>query len=109
MFILEESFKTFPLNLYVDLSEQGGGAFLFVTNITLGFNEKKYKNVGFEFFISTLQNTQNAQAVLVVKNYLIDKRLQGTRQVYEYHGSDFCYSRNISSSVTCVIILNSSH
>ncbi|XVE50083.1 hypothetical protein DITRI_Ditri01bG0132800 [Diplodiscus trichospermus] len=94
----EESLKTFPLNLYLDLSEQGEGSFLSVTNVTLGFNEKKYKNVGLELCISSLQNMQNAEAVLAVENYSIVKRLQGTRQVYEYHGSDFCYCRNISSS-----------
>ncbi|XP_007021740.2 PREDICTED: peptide-N4-(N-acetyl-beta-glucosaminyl)asparagine amidase A [Theobroma cacao] len=94
----EESFKHFPLHLYVDLSEEEKGTFLYVMNVTLGFNEKKYKNVGFKFFISSLQNMQNAQAVLAVKNHLIVNRLAGTRQVYEYHGSDFCYSRNISSS-----------
>ncbi|XWS10907.1 hypothetical protein CRYUN_Cryun38cG0038600 [Craigia yunnanensis] len=94
----DESFKTFPLNLYLDLSEQGEGSFLYVTNVTLGFNEKKYKNVGFELFISTLQNTQNAQAVVAVKNDTTVKRLQGTQQVYEYHGKDFCYFRNVSSS-----------
>ncbi|XP_022718029.1 peptide-N4-(N-acetyl-beta-glucosaminyl)asparagine amidase A-like [Durio zibethinus] len=94
----EESFKTFPLNLFLYFSEQGEGSFLYETNVTLGFNEKKYKNVGFEFFISSLQNIQDAQAALDVKNYSSIKRLQGTKQVYEYHGSDLCYSRNISSS-----------
>ncbi|XVF78815.1 hypothetical protein PTKIN_Ptkin14bG0167200 [Pterospermum kingtungense] len=94
----EESFKTFPLSLYVDLSERGEGSFIYVTNVTLGFNEKKYKNVGFDSFISTLQNTQNARAILAVENYLVVKRVQGTEQVYEYYGSDLCYSRNISIS-----------
>ncbi|XVF18653.1 hypothetical protein REPUB_Repub11eG0041300 [Reevesia pubescens] len=94
----EESFKTFPLNLYVDFSEHGEGSLLYVRNVSLGFNEKKYKNVGFDFFISSLQNKQDAQAVLIAKDYLIIERTHGTRQVYQYHGSDFCYSKNISSS-----------
>ncbi|TXG74796.1 hypothetical protein ES288_1Z010200v1 [Gossypium darwinii] len=95
---VEESFKTFHLNFYADFTVQGEGSFIFVSNVTLGFNENKYKHGGLDFFISFLRNTQKAQSVIEVKNYSTTKRLRGTKQVYEYHGSDICYSRNISSS-----------
>ncbi|PPD96352.1 hypothetical protein GOBAR_DD06612 [Gossypium barbadense] len=95
---VEESFRTFHLNFYADFTLQGEGSFIFVSNVTLGFNENKYKHGGLDFFISFLRNTQKAQSVIEVKNYSTTKRLRGTKQVYEYHGSDMCYSRNISSS-----------
>ncbi|KAE8733644.1 Peptide-N4-(N-acetyl-beta-glucosaminyl)asparagine amidase A [Hibiscus syriacus] len=93
-----ESWKTFLFNFYADFTAQGEGSFALIRNVTLGFNENKYGNVGFDFFIGFLRNIQKARSVLAVKNGSTVTRLQGTEQVYEYHGSDFCYSRNISSS-----------
>ncbi|KAK8542783.1 hypothetical protein V6N13_136670 [Hibiscus sabdariffa] len=94
----EKSFKTFLFNFYADFTVQGGGGFYFVRNLTLGFNENKYKNVGFDSFIGFLRNIQKAQSVLDVNNGTTRNRSQATKQVYGYHGSGSCYSRNISSS-----------
>ncbi|KAE8702298.1 Peptide-N4-(N-acetyl-beta-glucosaminyl)asparagine amidase A [Hibiscus syriacus] len=46
----EESWKTF-INFYADFTALGEGSFSFIRNVTLGFNENKYENVGFDFFI----------------------------------------------------------
>ncbi|KAL4325624.1 hypothetical protein GQ457_11G013820 [Hibiscus cannabinus] len=94
----EKSFKTFLFNFYADFTVQGEGGFHFVRNLTLGFNENKYKNVGFDPFIAFLRNFQKAQSVLDVNDGTTRYRSQGTKQVYGYHGSGSCYSRNVSSS-----------
>ncbi|GMJ11405.1 hypothetical protein like AT3G14920 [Hibiscus trionum] len=94
----EESFKTFLFSFYADFTVQGERSFSFVRNLTLGFNENKYKNVGFDSIIGFLRNIQKAQSVLAVEDGTTRNRSQGTKQVYGYHGSGLCYSRNISSS-----------
>ncbi|EEF37846.1 peptide-N4-(N-acetyl-beta-glucosaminyl)asparagine amidase A [Ricinus communis] len=93
-----KSFKNFNIGLYSDFFDQGNGTSLYVTNVTLGFNEKKSKDSSFGFDTSSLKNLQNAQGVMVVKNNLVVNGVGSTQQVYKYDGDKFCYFRNVSSS-----------
>ncbi|XP_044461877.1 peptide-N4-(N-acetyl-beta-glucosaminyl)asparagine amidase A-like [Mangifera indica] len=93
-----KSFKMFSLYFYSDSLDQGNGSYLDVANISLGFNVKKSKKAGFGFSGSTLNNFQNGQGVMVVKNNLVSSGVGSTQQLYNYGGRKFCYFRNISSS-----------
>lgn len=93
-----KSYKTFPFYLYSNSENKGNGSSLSVANVTLGFNQKNSKSAGSGISDSSLENLQDGQGVMVVKNNLVASGLGSTQQVYNYHGSEFCYFRNISSS-----------
>ncbi|KAI9186012.1 hypothetical protein LWI28_012999 [Acer negundo] len=93
-----KSFKLFSLYLYSDSVDQGNGTSLEVSNVTLGFDEESSRNDGFGLSSSSLNNLQNGQGEMVVKDNLVVSGLGSTQQVYKYHGNEFCYFRNISSS-----------
>ncbi|KAG6689115.1 hypothetical protein I3842_11G159000 [Carya illinoinensis] len=93
-----ESHKKFTLYMYSNYLDQGNGTSFSLANITLGFNEKKSEAVGFELSNSSLENVQNGQGYIAVKNKLVVGGLGSTQQVYKYDGSNFCYFRNVSSS-----------
>ena len=93
-----ESHKKFDLYSYYNELDEGNGTSVSSENVTLGFFEKKSKDVGFGFSKSSLQNVQNGQGNMAVKNNLVVSGLGSTQQVYKYDGSDFCYFRNVSSS-----------
>ncbi|KAK3198648.1 hypothetical protein Dsin_022063 [Dipteronia sinensis] len=93
-----KSFKLFSLYLYSDSVDQGNGTSLEVSNFTLGFDEKSSRNAGFGLSSISLNNLQNGQGEMVVKDNLVVSGLGSTQQVYKYHGNEFCYFRNISSS-----------
>ncbi|BBG96205.1 hypothetical protein Prudu_004946 [Prunus dulcis] len=57
------SHKTFPLYLYTDFLGQGNGTYLLITNVDLGFIEKKS---GLGFSNSSLRNLQSAEGNMVV-------------------------------------------
>ncbi|KAJ0103319.1 hypothetical protein Patl1_04846 [Pistacia atlantica] len=85
-----KSFKMFSFYMYSDSLDQGNGSYLAVANVSLGFNVKKSKN--------TLNNLQNGQGVMVVKDNLVRSGIGSTQQLYNYRGREFCYFRNVSSS-----------
>ncbi|GMY23118.1 peptide-N4-(N-acetyl-beta-glucosaminyl) asparagine amidase A-like [Fagus crenata] len=93
-----ESLKKFDLYFYYNELDDGNGTSLSHENVTLGFFEKKSKNVGFGLSKSSLRNVQNGQGHMAVKNNLVVSGLGSTQQVYKYDGSNFCYFRNVSSS-----------
>ncbi|KAM5586256.1 peptide-N4-(N-acetyl-beta-glucosaminyl)asparagine amidase A [Rosa sericea] len=93
-----KSNKTFPLSLYTDYLEQENETSLYVTNVDLGFIEKKTAIGGSRVLESSLRNLQNAEGNRVVKNNLVVSRVGNTQQAYRYHGGRFCYFRNVSSS-----------
>ncbi|XVF78814.1 hypothetical protein PTKIN_Ptkin14bG0167100 [Pterospermum kingtungense] len=93
-----KSFKRFLFHLYSDNHDQGSGTSLSVANVTLGFNEKKYKDADVSLPSSSLRNLQKGQGVMVVKNNLVVSGVVSTQQSYNYDSNKFCYSRNISSS-----------
>ncbi|KAJ8899550.1 hypothetical protein K2173_018524 [Erythroxylum novogranatense] len=96
--------KDFLLNLYSDELDQGNGTSFYVTNITLGFNEKKAsKYGGFRSVKSSLKNLQDAQGVMIVENNLVINGLASTQQLYKYKDTKFCYERDISSSNYTII------
>ncbi|TQD80287.1 hypothetical protein C1H46_034185 [Malus baccata] len=90
--------KTFPLYLYTDYLEQANESYTFITNVELGFIEKKSPSAGSRFSNSSLRNLQNAEVIIVVKNNLLVRGLGSTQQVYRFDGPQSCYFRNISSS-----------
>ncbi|KAL5564517.1 hypothetical protein UlMin_027681 [Ulmus minor] len=85
-----KSDKHFSLYLYSSYFDQGNGTSISVSNVSLGFNEKKLN--------SSLINLQNGQGSIVVKKNLVVSGLGSTQQVYKYNGEKICYFRNISSS-----------
>ncbi|KAM6550335.1 hypothetical protein CsatB_000143 [Cannabis sativa] len=95
-----ESLKKFSLFLYSDTFDQGNKTYLSISNVSLGYNEKKKSkgsaDSGFEK--SSLKNHQSGQGNMVVKNNLVVSGIGNTQQVYKYNGVDLCYFRNISSS-----------
>ncbi|XP_058211155.1 peptide-N4-(N-acetyl-beta-glucosaminyl)asparagine amidase A-like [Rhododendron vialii] len=94
-----KSSKRFPLYLYTDEVDKGNETFLLVTNLTLGYNEKKRVKAGdFGLFDSSLKNLQNGQGVLLVVNNSVVAGIGSTQEVYRYDDSTFCYFRNVSSS-----------
>ncbi|GAV60719.1 PNGaseA domain-containing protein [Cephalotus follicularis] len=95
---LGKSLKKFTLYLYSDYLDQGNDTSLSVANLTLGFNENNSKSAAIGSLASFLNNTQNGQGVIVVKNNLVVSGVGSTQQVYKFNGSRFCYFRNISSS-----------
>ncbi|KAF8086160.1 hypothetical protein N665_0633s0012 [Sinapis alba] len=94
-----ESIKSFPFYLYSDSLEEQNHTSHEVANVTMGFNEERsWSDDGLmRMFRSKLENKQEAQGVMVVKNNLVVNGYGGTQQVYNYVGSDQCYFRNISS------------
>uniref|UniRef100_A0A2P2PR63 Peptide N-acetyl-beta-D-glucosaminyl asparaginase amidase A N-terminal domain-containing protein n=1 Tax=Rhizophora mucronata TaxID=61149 RepID=A0A2P2PR63_RHIMU len=98
-----KSVKNFRLALFSDNFNQGNDTLLSVSNVTLGFNEKKYKNENFGFGTSDLQNLQSGQGVMVVRNNLVVSGVGSTQQVYQYDNNKFCFFRNISSSNYTII------
>ncbi|KAM1655620.1 hypothetical protein ACFX14_007916 [Malus domestica] len=90
--------KKFPLYLYTDYLDQANETYKLVTNVELGFIEKKSASAGSQLSGSSVRNLQNAEGNMVVKNNLVASGLGSTQQVYRYDGGKSCYFRNISSS-----------
>ncbi|PPD72178.1 hypothetical protein GOBAR_DD30928 [Gossypium barbadense] len=94
----KKSLKRFHLYLYTDDVDQGNGTLSMVVNVTLGFNEKKFKDADASSPSSSLRNLQKGKGVIVIKDNLVVSGVGSTQQSYNYDSSKFCYSRNISSS-----------
>ncbi|KAJ0244732.1 Peptide-N4-(N-acetyl-beta-glucosaminyl)asparagine amidase A protein [Hirschfeldia incana] len=95
-----KSIRSFPFYLYSDYLEGQNHTYEEVANVTMGFNEERSWSDDdglMRTFRSKLENKQEAQGVMVVKNNLVVNGYGGTQQVYNYVGSDQCYFRNISS------------
>ncbi|KAL0717223.1 hypothetical protein Bca4012_066545 [Brassica carinata] len=94
-----KSIRSFPFYLYSDSLEQQNNTSLEVANVTMGFNEERSEsgNGLMRTFKSKVENKQEGQGVMVVKNNLVVNGYGGTQQVYKYVGSDQCYFRNVSS------------
>ncbi|CAA7024946.1 unnamed protein product [Microthlaspi erraticum] len=92
------SIKSFPFYLKSDSLEKGNAS-LEVANVTMGFNEERSESdrVVMRTLKSKVENKQEGQGVMVVKNNLVVNGYGSTQQVYDYVGSDQCYFRNISS------------
>ncbi|CAH8358221.1 unnamed protein product [Eruca vesicaria subsp. sativa] len=94
-----KSIRRFPFYLYSDSLEKENNTSLEVANVTMGFNEERSESEDgmMRTFKSKLENKQEGQGVMVVKNNMVVNGYGGTQQVYDYVGSDQCYFRNISS------------
>ncbi|WCJ32270.1 Peptide-N4-(N-acetyl-beta-glucosaminyl)asparagine amidase A [Euphorbia peplus] len=92
-----QSLKEFELDMYTDLSDQGNGSALYITNVTLGFNEKRSEDSS-ESRTESLKNQQKTEGVMVVENNLVVSGAGSTQQDYKYTGAESCYFRNVSSS-----------
>ncbi|KAJ3680735.1 hypothetical protein LUZ60_017013 [Juncus effusus] len=96
----EEIHQTFPLYVYTGLSDKINDSYSLVTNVSLGFDQKKFNGgtFGLGFGSESLTNLQNAQGEMKVKGNLVTGGLGKTQEVYKYEGTDGCYFRNVSSS-----------
>ncbi|KAL8131568.1 hypothetical protein AgCh_007485 [Apium graveolens] len=92
------SVKSFPLYLYFDKADQGGGGYTSVSNLSLGFNEKISTRNEFGSYVSSLENFQAGQALVLVKENQIVRHVASTQQAYSFDSSKSCYFRNVSSS-----------
>ncbi|KAF3442409.1 hypothetical protein FNV43_RR16325 [Rhamnella rubrinervis] len=90
--------KTFYLYLNSNHSSLGNGTSLYVANLSLGFTDKRSMDSGFGFLKSSLENLQDGQGYIAVKNSLVASGSGSTQQAYRYNGGKDCYFRNISSS-----------
>ncbi|XP_009768642.1 peptide-N4-(N-acetyl-beta-glucosaminyl)asparagine amidase A-like [Nicotiana sylvestris] len=93
-----ESFKKFLLLLDTDNVDKGDRSYASISNITLGFDDKRVKSSEFGSSASLTENMQKAQGYILVKGRLVVSGLGSTQQVYKYKDDSCCYSRNISSS-----------
>ncbi|RVW42982.1 Peptide-N4-(N-acetyl-beta-glucosaminyl)asparagine amidase A [Vitis vinifera] len=93
-----QSTKTFPLNLYYDIINQGNGNFVAKSKIKLGFNEKRSKKLGSTSSKIALKNLQKGRGNMHVEGNLVTNGTAATSQVYEYVDPKGCYFRNVSSS-----------
>ncbi|KAK8970279.1 hypothetical protein KSP40_PGU017273 [Platanthera guangdongensis] len=93
----EQVFQCFPLYLYTGTQDEVNDSFAFVTNVTLGNNEKKIsrRNFGPHSF-SNLRNSQSGQGIMHVKENMVTGGVASTQQVYKYEGTDGCYFRKRS-------------
>lgn len=86
-----DSDKMFLCYAYTDLLNIGNGTELYVTDVVLGFDEKRSSS-------DSVRNIQKANGTMVVKNNLVVSGAGSTEQVYRFDSGDFCYFRNVSSS-----------
>ncbi|KAH1032749.1 hypothetical protein J1N35_044923 [Gossypium stocksii] len=96
--VSKKSLKRFLFYLYSDDIDQGNRTTFSVSNVTLGFDEKKFNNADAGSSSSSLRNLQKGKGVMVVKDNLVVSGVASTQQSYNYEDGNFCYSRNISSS-----------
>ncbi|KAK7317823.1 hypothetical protein RJT34_02385 [Clitoria ternatea] len=95
---VDETHRRFSLYLGTDEVEQGDGTSLAVSNVTLGFDEDKSVSTASGFSKSSLNNVQNGQGIMVVKNNLVVRGLGETQQDYRYTSDGYCYFRKVGSS-----------
>lgn len=95
---VDQTHRTFSLYLKTDNLDQDSDTYLSVANVTLGFDENKFKNEGSGFSKSSLKNVQDGQGTMVVKNNLVVSGLGSTQQDYRYTSNGFCYFRKVGSS-----------
>ncbi|KAK6230723.1 hypothetical protein QUC31_002241 [Theobroma cacao] len=72
-----------------DYLDQGNGTSFSVTNVTLGFGEKKFKDADARLPSSSLRNLQKGPGVMVVKDNLVVGGVGSTQQTYNYDSSKF--------------------
>lgn len=95
---IDETHRTFSLYLKTDNLDQDNDTYLSVANVTLGFDENKFKNAVSGFSKSSLKNVQDGQGTMVVKKNLVVSGLGSTQQDYRYTSNGFCYFRKVGSS-----------
>ncbi|KAG1330284.1 peptide-N4-(N-acetyl-beta-glucosaminyl)asparagine amidase A [Cocos nucifera] len=94
----EQVRQNFPLYMYTETTDQVNDTYSLVSNVMLGFNEKKFSGERFGFSFSSLRNLQNAQGNMKVKRNLVTSGSGSTQQVYRYESTGGCYFRNVSSN-----------
>ncbi|KAL3503119.1 hypothetical protein ACH5RR_037568 [Cinchona calisaya] len=93
-----KSLKHFLFSFFTDVENQVNGTYVSVSNVTLGFNEKKVKKSDLGSSVSSLENIQKGDGSLLIKGNSIIGGLGATRQVYIYKDDKLCYLRNVGSS-----------
>ncbi|WRX29359.1 Peptide-N4-(N-acetyl-beta-glucosaminyl)asparagine amidase A - like 4 [Theobroma cacao] len=85
----KKALKRFLFYLYSDYLDQGNGTSFSVTNVTLGFGEKKFKDADARLPSSSLRNLKKGPSVMVVKDNLVVGGVGSTQQTYNYDSSKF--------------------
>ncbi|KAL3353265.1 hypothetical protein AABB24_020982 [Solanum stoloniferum] len=80
------------------LQDKGDKSYASISNVTLGFDDKRVKTSKNGSSASSTENMQKAQGHILVKGQIVVSGVGSTQQVYKYKDNSFCYSRNISSS-----------
>ncbi|XP_027170727.1 peptide-N4-(N-acetyl-beta-glucosaminyl)asparagine amidase A [Coffea eugenioides] len=93
-----KSLKHFPFYLYTDVTDRANGTYVSVSNVALGFDEKKIKKSDQGLSVSCLKNIQKGNSSMLVKGNLVISGLGTTNQAYSYKDNEFCYLRNVGSS-----------
>ncbi|KAK8938616.1 hypothetical protein KSP39_PZI010967 [Platanthera zijinensis] len=74
-------------------------SFAFLTNVTLGSNEKKSSRGNFgPYSFSNLRNSQSGQGIMHVKKNMVTDGIASTQQIYKYEGTDGSYFRKVGSN-----------
>ncbi|GKV33128.1 hypothetical protein SLEP1_g41669 [Rubroshorea leprosula] len=86
----KKSCMRFLIDLYSNNMDQGNRTYLSIANVTLGFNEEKFgvRGSGYKMPVSSLENLQNGQGIMVVKNNLVVSGVGSTQQKYKDEGNN---------------------
>lgn len=88
-------FQRFPLYLLDGTENVDKHQYTAISNISFGFNEKRY--VGGKL-VSGVENNQNGDAVMIVEGNIVKEGVGATDQKYFYENRiNGCYSRIVSS------------
>lgn len=88
----------FPLYLNSAVVNEGNGTSLSIANISNAFNKDVSIVAPTGSFFSSLNNTQNAEGYMIIKNNLVQSGLGSTQEIYNYLSTEGCYSREVSVS-----------
>lgn len=96
--LVDDTYRKFSIYLDTDEIEKDIDGYLLVTNVSLGFDEEKYKSEDSGFSNSFLNNVQDGQGTMVVKNNLVVSGVGETQQSYKYSSNENCYFRKVGCS-----------
>ena len=94
----DEIVRNLPLYLYSGTVDQTNKSYSLISNISQGFNEKRFMGDQSGFSFGAVLNSQKADGSIIVNGDLVVSGVGSTHQDYRYEGTDGCYSRNVSSS-----------
>ncbi|XP_078439702.1 peptide-N4-(N-acetyl-beta-glucosaminyl)asparagine amidase A protein [Wolffia australiana] len=94
----EETVRSFPLYLRTVTGDQVNGSYSLVSNVSLGWSERRFAGGKVGFYYAKVENSQRADGTMTVKGNLVTSGVGMTVQDYSYDGTDGCFSRHVSAS-----------